>query len=128
MRKTGCSSMEKLMIQSACVACLGFMLSCAMLFVGAVLVEYQVLPDNMVLPLSWGSVAFSMLCTAFFAAGDGEGRIVAGLCAGFVYFLLALICGILLGGELDCTKVAIMGSLILADAIAGAMLSGLIRG
>ena len=128
MQKTGCGSAGKLIMKSMFFACLGFALCCVMLLVGAALIERQVLPDIMIAPMAWGSVAFSMLCAAFFAAGNDKGRIVAGLCAGVIYFMLALVCGTLLGGEFDCAKTAIMASLILADAIAGAILSGLIRG
>ena len=128
MQKTGRGSVGKLIMKSVFFACLGFALCCVMLLTGAALVERQVLPNIMIAPMAWGSVAFSMLCAAFFAAGNDKGRIITGLCVGVIYFMLALVCGTLLGGELDCGKTAIMASLILADAIAGAILSGLIRG
>lgn len=128
MQKTGCDDAGRVMIRSACIACLGFVLCCAFLFVGAVLVDRNILPENMVVTIALGSVAFTVLCVAFFAAGNDKHRILGSLCAGFIYFLLALLCGLVLGGEVDFAKAAIIGSLIVADAVAGAILSGLVRG
>lgn len=116
------------LFRSICSACLGFLLCCCLLLVGAVLIDRGVLPEHIMEIASWISVAISALLMAFGAAGRHGRRIFGSLCAGIFFFLLALLCGQLVGGVVDAGRVMLMGGIIIVDSILGAILSGLIRG
>ncbi len=116
------------LVRSTCSACLGFLLCCGLLFLGAILIDKGALPERGMEIMCWGIVAISALFTAFGAAGKHGRRILGSLCAGALFFAFAMVCGEVLGGVLDVTRVIFMGGILLVTSCLGAILSGLMRG